>query len=111
VANDSRLTSLAGFRRNAHQGVAEERGKESELEPLLTSAEAATIPPAPDSRLELPGDAQLVAAPMVASGVVDAILEVSRQRMSLLNRLRSVLQSGNNTEALKLARQLCGIQG
>jgi hypothetical protein len=44
------------------------------------------------------------------SGVVDAILEVGRQRNVLLVRLRSALQSGDNTQALNLARQLCGLQ-
>jgi hypothetical protein len=44
------------------------------------------------------------------SGVVDAILEVGRQRNVLLVRLRAALQSGDNTQALNLARQLCGLQ-
>jgi len=87
------------------------RRKESNLGQLLTPAEAATIPPAPDSRLESFVDAQVVAAPIAVSGVVDAIVEVSRQRKSLLNQLRSVLQSGNNAKALQLARQLCGLPG
>lgn len=43
------------------------------------------------------------------SGVVDAILEVSKQRKSLLGQLRSALVSGNDSEALGFARQLCGL--
>lgn len=67
--------------------------------------------PANVSRLEPFVEAQAVATPTSLSGVVDAILEVSRQRKALLNQLRSALQSGNNAEALQLARQLCGLPG
>lgn len=44
------------------------------------------------------------------SGIVDAILEVGRQRNALLIRLRAALQSGDDNHALTLARQLCGLQ-
>lgn len=44
------------------------------------------------------------------SGIVDAILEVGRQRKIVLNQLRAALQSGDDCKALNLARQLCGIQ-
>jgi hypothetical protein len=44
------------------------------------------------------------------SGVIDAVLEVGRQRKALLAQLRAALQSGNDSGALELARQLCGIQ-
>ncbi len=81
------------------------------MEPQLTSAEAATIPPAPVSRLESFAGVSVVTAPIVLSGVVDAIMEVSRQRKSFLKQLRSALQSGNDAEALQLARQLCGLPG
>lgn len=43
------------------------------------------------------------------SGVVDAILEVGRQRNLLLTQLRSALESGAEREALILARRLCGL--
>ena len=46
---------------------------------------------------------------VVISGIVDAILEVGRQRHALLGHLRSALQSGQNELALTVARQLCGI--
>ena len=46
---------------------------------------------------------------MSFSGVVDAILEVSKQRKSLLGQLRSALLSGNDSDALGFARQLCGL--
>ena len=78
---------------------------------LLTPAEAASILPAPDRPLNSFADARPVDVPFAASGVVDAILEVSRQRKSLLDELRSVLQSGDNAKALRLARQLCGLPG
>jgi len=67
--------------------------------------------PALVSQLEPYVDAQVVATPIALSGVVDAILEVSRQRKSLLDRLRAALQSGDDTVALELARQLCGLPG
>jgi hypothetical protein len=44
------------------------------------------------------------------TGVVDAILEVGRQRKAVLDQLRAALQSGDNSQALNLARQLCGLQ-
>jgi hypothetical protein len=43
------------------------------------------------------------------SGVVNAILEVGHERSALLAKLRSALQSGDNTQALNLARQFCGL--
>jgi len=49
--------------------------------------------------------------PVSLNGLVDAILEVSRQRKTLLDQLRKALQSGNDAEALRLARQLCGLLG
>jgi len=52
-----------------------------------------------------------VVTSIALSGVVDAILEVSRQRKALLDQLRAALQSGNNAEALQLARELCGLSG
>ncbi len=45
------------------------------------------------------------------SGVVDAILEVAKQRTTLLDQLRMTLVSGNDAEALRFARQLCGLPG
>jgi len=47
---------------------------------------------------------------MNTAGVIEAILEVGRQRKAVLDRLRMALESGNNARALKLARQLCGLQ-
>jgi len=81
------------------------------LEPLVLPVEATLAPPAPYSRPGSSEDPDSVVAPVVVSGIVDAILEVSRQRKSLLNKLRSVLQSGNDAEALQLARRLCGLSG
>jgi hypothetical protein len=43
------------------------------------------------------------------SGVVDAILEVGRQRDTLLMQLRAALESGREKDALVLARRLCGL--
>jgi hypothetical protein len=43
-------------------------------------------------------------------GAVDAILEVGRQRNIILNQMRAALQSGDDSRALNLARQLCGLQ-
>jgi hypothetical protein len=44
------------------------------------------------------------------SGIVDTILEVGRQRKIVLDQLRAALQSGDDCQALDLARQLCGLQ-
>ena len=43
------------------------------------------------------------------AGVVDAILEVGRQRRTLLENLRAALESGDEPKALRFARQLCGL--
>jgi hypothetical protein len=43
------------------------------------------------------------------SGIVDAILEVGRQRNTLLAELRIALESGKEKEALNFARRLCGL--
>lgn len=43
------------------------------------------------------------------SGIVDAILEVGRQRKTLLAQLRIALEASNEGEALNLARRLCGL--
>jgi hypothetical protein len=47
---------------------------------------------------------------MNAGGVINAIREVGRQRKVLLDKLRAALESGNDSGALELARQLCGLQ-
>jgi len=47
--------------------------------------------------------------PLSALGLVDAILEVSRQRKTILDQVRSALLSGNDVEALQFARKLCGL--
>ena len=41
--------------------------------------------------------------------LVDAILEVGRQRRALLDEMRSALQSGDSEKALKLLSQYCGL--
>lgn len=43
------------------------------------------------------------------TGVLDAALEIARRRRNTLARLRAALEQGDDTEALKLARELCGI--
>jgi hypothetical protein len=43
------------------------------------------------------------------SGVVEAVLQVGRQRNSILELMRVALESGDEKKALTLARQLCGI--
>jgi hypothetical protein len=45
----------------------------------------------------------------MTSGVVDAILEVGRQRKAVLEQLRQALESGRDDYALTLARELCGL--
>jgi len=45
------------------------------------------------------------------SGIVDAIQEVGLQRKVLLDQLRSALESGNDAEALRIARKYCGLMG
>jgi hypothetical protein len=47
---------------------------------------------------------------MNVAGVIDSVLEVGRQRKVLLDKLRAALESGDDSGALELARQLCGLQ-
>ena len=58
---------------------------------------------------ETQNDASLKDHPSV-SGIVDAILEVGRQRNALLEQMSAALQSGDEKQALTLARRLCGLE-
>jgi hypothetical protein len=66
-------------------------------------------PRAPDRVTPSESETNIV-APLSPAGIVDAILAVGRQRRSLLGEVRSALLSGDDTKALRLARQLCGLQ-
>ncbi len=64
-----------------------------------------------EPRTEHPGDVRCTesttkTAPLSVPGLVDAILEVSRQRKTILDQVRSALLSGNDMEALQLV-ELC----
>ncbi len=41
-------------------------------------------------------------------GVVQAALEIARQRRETLAHLRAALERGDESEALRLAREICG---
>ncbi len=43
------------------------------------------------------------------SGVLNAALEIADKRRETLARLRAALEKGDDTEALKVARALCGV--
>ncbi len=67
-----------------------------------------------EPRTEHSGDVRCIESttktvPLSLPGLVDAILEVSRQRKTMLDQVRSALLSGNDLEALQLARKLCGL--
>lgn len=42
-------------------------------------------------------------------GLVDAALEIANGRRETLRQLREALKAEDNTEALRLARRLCGL--
>jgi hypothetical protein len=42
-------------------------------------------------------------------GLLEAAIEIAAKRRELLARMRAALEQGNDVEALKLARVLCGI--
>ena len=44
------------------------------------------------------------------SGVLNAALEIADKRRETLARLRAALEKGDDTEALKVARALCGVE-
>lgn len=67
-----------------------------------------------EAQTERPGDVRYTEStaktvPLSVPGLVDAILEVSRQRKTILDQVRSALLSGNDVEALQFARKLCGL--
>jgi uncharacterized protein YpiB (UPF0302 family) len=43
-------------------------------------------------------------------GLVDAALDIAKKRKDVLRDLRAALQTHDTEEALKLARQLCGLE-
>lgn len=47
--------------------------------------------------------------PASLSGVVDAILEIGRQRAAVLAEMKTALERGDNQQVLVLCRQLCGV--
>jgi hypothetical protein len=42
-------------------------------------------------------------------GVLDAALEIARRRRDTLAGLRAALETGNQEQAIKLAKALCGL--
>jgi hypothetical protein len=44
------------------------------------------------------------------SGVLNAALEIAGKRRETLALLRAALEKGDDTEALKVARALCGVK-
>jgi hypothetical protein len=52
---------------------------------------------------------ETLSPPVSVAGVVDAILDVSRQRKALLDQARSALLSGDDAAALRCTRLLCGL--
>ena len=43
-------------------------------------------------------------------GLAEAALEIARRRRETLVRLRAALERGDTTEALRLAKELCGVK-
>ena len=43
-------------------------------------------------------------------GLVDAAIEIADARREILQRMRTALEAGDNAEALKFARELCGLE-
>ena len=81
---------------------------------LLTPAEAASVPPAPCSQAGSCVDDQVVTGsigPCSVLNIVNEALRIARHRYDILGCLRTSLKAGNNEEALKLARRLCGLEG
>ncbi|MFY9731966.1 MAG: hypothetical protein WB723_04210 [Candidatus Acidiferrales bacterium] len=51
---------------------------------------------------------QMADAPAL-KGLVDAAIEIADARRQTLQRMRTALERGDDTEALKFARELCGL--
>jgi hypothetical protein len=43
-------------------------------------------------------------------GLVDAAIEIAQARRKILQHMRAALEAGDNAEALKFARELCGLE-
>lgn len=44
------------------------------------------------------------------AGILDVALAIAERRRNVLSRLRAALEAGQDAEALKLARELCGLE-
>lgn len=51
---------------------------------------------------------QLIDGPEL-KGLIDAAIKIGEARRQTLRRMRAALEAGNQTEALKLAASLCGV--
>ncbi len=45
-----------------------------------------------------------------AKGLLDAALEITMRRRAVLGLMRKALESGDEEEALRFARELCGLE-
>jgi hypothetical protein len=43
-------------------------------------------------------------------GLIDAAIEIADARREILHHMRDAILAGDNAEALKLARELCGLE-
>jgi hypothetical protein len=43
------------------------------------------------------------------AGLIDVAMKISQKRRNILQRMRAALERGDNAEALKFARELCGL--
>jgi hypothetical protein len=43
-------------------------------------------------------------------GLLDAALEIGRQRLDILQRMKAAFERGDEAEALRLGRELCGLE-
>ena len=42
-------------------------------------------------------------------GLVEAAIEIGRARQNLLQQMRSAFERGDNAEAMRLGKELCGL--
>ena len=44
------------------------------------------------------------------TGLLDAALEIGRKRQDILQRMKAAFEKGDDTEALRAGKELCGLE-
>jgi hypothetical protein len=62
-----------------------------------------------DREGQKPMGVQCTRPEIALGGLLDAAMQIGAARREILHKMRAAFEQGNEAEALKLARQLCGL--